>query len=44
MVGYLVIGFLLKYLERGTYVPFVIWRVGVGLLLIVGLATGVLTA
>lgn len=44
VVGYLVIGFLLKYLERGTYVPFVIWRVGVGLLLIAGLATGVLTA
>ena len=44
VVGYLVIGFLLKYLERGTFVPFVIWRVGVGLLLIVGLATGVLTA
>lgn len=44
VVGYLVIGYLLKYLERGSFMPFVLWRVGVGLLLIVGLATGMLTA
>ena len=43
-VGYLVIGFLLKYLERGSFMPFVLWRVGVGLLVLVGLATGMLTA
>lgn len=44
VVGYLVIGFLLKYLERGSFMPFVIWRVAVGLLLVVGLSTGMLTA
>lgn len=40
--GYFVIGFLLKYLTRGSYLPFVIWRVGVGALLLVALGTGVL--
>lgn len=40
--GYFVIGFLLKYLTRGSYLPFVIWRVAVGVLLLVALATGVL--
>jgi undecaprenyl-diphosphatase len=44
VVGYLVIGFLLKYLERGSFMPFVLWRVGVGLLVLIGLATGMLTA
>jgi undecaprenyl-diphosphatase len=40
--GYFVIGFLLKYLSRGSYLPFVIWRVAVGVLLLVALGTGVL--
>lgn len=44
VVGYLVIGFLLKYLERGSFMPFVLWRLAVGLLLVVGLSTGMLTA
>lgn len=38
--GYAVISWLLKYLERGSFMPFVIWRVGVGSLLLVGLAVG----
>ncbi len=42
--GYLVIGFLLKYLTKGSFLPFVVWRVGVGILLLIGLSTGVLTA
>jgi undecaprenyl-diphosphatase len=42
--GYLVIGFLLKYLARGSFLPFVIWRISIGVLLLIGLSAGVLTA
>ena len=42
--GYFVIGFLLRYLVRGSYLPFVIWRVGVGVLVLIGLASGFLVA
>lgn len=42
--GYLVIGYLLKYLAKGSFLPFVIWRVSVGVLLLIGLSSGVLTA
>lgn len=38
--GYAVISWLLKYLEKGSFLPFVIWRVGVGSLLLIGLAIG----
>lgn len=38
--GYAVIAWLLRYLERGSFLPFVIWRVGVGSLLLIGLAVG----
>jgi undecaprenyl-diphosphatase len=37
--GYLVIGWLLRYLMRGSFMPFVIWRVAVGLALIAFLVT-----
>lgn len=40
--GYAVIAWLLRYLVRGSFLPFVIWRVGVGSLLLIGLATGVI--
>lgn len=40
--GYLVIAWLLKYLVKGSYLPFVIWRVGVGSMLLIGLASGVI--
>lgn len=39
-VGYAVIAWLLRYLIRGSYLPFVIWRVAVGSLLLVALGTG----
>lgn len=39
--GYAVIAWLLKYLERGSYMPFVIWRIAVGLGLLALLAAGV---
>lgn len=42
--GYLVIGYLLKYLAKGSFLPFVIWRISVGVLLLIGLSAGVLTA
>ncbi len=44
ITGYLVIGFLLKYLVRGSYLPFVIWRVAVGVLVLIGLGSGLLVA
>lgn len=42
VVGYAVIAWLLRYLTRGSFMPFVIWRVAVGSLLLIGLAAGVL--
>jgi len=38
--GYAVIAWLLRYLERGSFLPFVLWRVMVGSLLLIGLAIG----
>ena len=40
LVGYAVIAWLLKYLTKGSFMPFVIWRVGVGTLLLVSLGLG----
>jgi undecaprenyl-diphosphatase len=42
VVGYAVIAWLLKYLVKGSYMPFVIWRVSVGSLLLVALAAGII--
>lgn len=39
-VGYAVIAWLLRYLIRGSYLPFVIWRVAVGSLLLLALGIG----
>lgn len=36
--GYLVIAWLLKYLVKGSFMPFVIWRVGVGSALLIALS------
>ncbi len=44
VVGYSVIAGLLRYLDRGSYQPFVIWRVLVGASLIVALASGVIAS
>lgn len=43
-VGFSVIVGLLRYLERGSFLPFVIWRVGVGTALLVLLSVGQMTA
>ena len=44
VVGLSVIHYLLKYLQKGSFLPFVIWRVVVGIWLLVMLTTGALTA
>ena len=40
VVGYAVIAWLLRYLIKGSYMPFVIWRVGVGSALLIALGLG----
>lgn len=44
VVGYFVIAGLMKYLQTRTFLPFVIYRISLGTLLLVLLATGVLSA
>ena len=44
IVGYLVIAGLLKYLNKGSFLPFVIWRVSVGIALLVLLSLGLISA
>lgn len=44
VVGLGVIHFLLRYLQKGSFLPFVIWRVLVGVWLLVMLTTGQLVA
>jgi undecaprenyl-diphosphatase len=44
VVGLSVIHYLLKYLQKGSFLPFVIWRVGVGVWLLVMLTSGSLIA
>jgi undecaprenyl-diphosphatase len=42
--GYAVIALFLRYLTRGSFLPFVLYRVGLGSLLLVLLSTGVVQA
>jgi undecaprenyl-diphosphatase len=44
IVGYVVIAGLLKYLNKGSFMPFVIWRLVVGIALLVMLSNGWITA
>ena len=44
VVGYSVIVVLLRYLNRGSFMPFVIWRIFVGLVLLILLGTNQLVA
>lgn len=44
IVGLAVITYLLKYLSKGSFTPFVIWRIAVGVLILVLLANGLVTA
>lgn len=43
-VGLAVIAFLMQYLRRGSFLPFVIYRLALGVVLMILLATGVLQA
>lgn len=43
-VGYLVIGWLLRYIRTRSYMPFVIYRIALGVLVMALLAAGVLEA
>ena len=44
VVGLTVITYLLKYLARGSFTPFVIWRITVGVLILALLNSGLITA
>jgi undecaprenyl-diphosphatase len=43
-VGYLVIAWLLKFVSTKSFMPFIIYRVVLGSVLLVLLATGVISA
>jgi undecaprenyl-diphosphatase len=43
-IGYAVIAWLIRYVSTKSYMPFVIYRISLGLLVLVLLATGVLTS
>ena len=43
-VGFTVIVGFLRYLNRGSFMPFIIWRIFVGVALLIMLSNGVLTA
>lgn len=44
VVGYLVIAYLMRYLQKGTFLPFVIYRIALGVTLMVLLGCNVLSA
>ncbi|MEI8231080.1 MAG: undecaprenyl-diphosphate phosphatase [Actinomycetes bacterium] len=44
IVGYLVIAGLLKYLNKGSFLPFVIWRITLGVAMLILLSTGLIVA
>jgi undecaprenyl-diphosphatase len=44
IVGLSVIHFLLKYLQKGSFLPFVVWRLAVGGWLLFMLTTGAIVA
>ena len=43
-VGYAVISWLIRYVSHGSFMPFVIYRIALGLLLFVLLGTGAIAA
>ncbi|MGK3936762.1 undecaprenyl-diphosphate phosphatase [Enterococcus faecium] len=44
VVGFLVIAFLMQYLKKGSFLPFVIYRIVLGVVVIVLLLPGVVPA
>lgn len=43
-VGFIVIAFFMRYISKGSFLPFVIYRITLGVVLIVLLATGTIDA
>lgn len=43
VIGYAVIAWLLKYVTTKSFTPFIIYRIGLGLLLMLGLASGIIS-
>jgi undecaprenyl-diphosphatase len=43
-VGYAVIAWLMKFVQKKSFMPFVIYRVALGTLILILLSTGTLTA
>jgi undecaprenyl-diphosphatase len=43
-VGLLVIAFFMRYISRRSFLPFVVYRIALGVLLMILLATGVMHA
>lgn len=44
LIGYLVIAWLMKFVQTRSFMPFVLYRIGLGLLIIILLATGTIAA
>ncbi|MFM7451317.1 MAG: undecaprenyl-diphosphate phosphatase, partial [Actinomycetota bacterium] len=44
VIGYLIISWLMKYVQSKSFMPFVIYRVLLGTLLLIFLSTGAITA
>jgi undecaprenyl-diphosphatase len=44
VIGFIVIAFLMRYISKGSFLPFVIYRIALGVVLIVLLATGTIAA
>jgi undecaprenyl-diphosphatase len=42
VIGYAVIAWLLKYVTTKSFAPFIIYRIGLGTLLLIGLSTGII--
>ncbi len=42
-VGWAVIAFLMRFLEKGSFMPFIIWRIAVGGALLIALSNGFIT-
>ena len=43
VIGYAVIAWLLKYVTTKSFTPFIVYRIGLGLLLMLGLASGIIS-
>ena len=42
VIGYAVIAWLLKYVTTKSFAPFIVYRIGLGALILIGLSTGII--